>query len=211
VGERVRKPHPTTWLNVGAWQERSVANGPGERFVLWLQGCGRRCPGCFNPEFQPFVRRERVTSEGVAGKVLRTEGIDGVSFTGGEPMMQARGLFELARMVRARGLSVFCYTGFTLEELQGSWNPWVLALLRQVDVLIDGPYEQDQAAALRWRGSRNQRVHFLTDRYRSLVGDAQKPLVEMEFIIGDSSLSMTGGLDEAFVARLQQILREDPR
>ena len=76
-------------LNVGAWQERSVANGPGERFVLWLQGCPLLCPSCFNKELLPFVPRHIVEIEAMADMILAVPGIEGVTYTGGEPTVQA--------------------------------------------------------------------------------------------------------------------------
>lgn len=198
----------TAWLNVAAWQERSVANGPGERFVLWLQGCPFRCPGCFNQDFLPFVKRDRMSVEEVAAKVLALSGIEGVTYSGGEPMAQARGLYYLSRRLRAKGLTVVCYSGYTLEELTIIRNPWVHRLLGCIDMLIDGRYDQTQQANLPWRGSRNQQVHFLTDVYRHLEGQVNQPGGEVEFIIGREGFVSTGIFNQEFVRRLEKILKE---
>ncbi len=101
-------------LNVAHWEPRSVVNGPGERFVLWLQGCPLRCPGCLNPELQPFVPRHRLTIAQVEALVASASGVEGVTFTGGEPLAQAAALAPLAQRLRRRGLTVMAYTGFTL-------------------------------------------------------------------------------------------------
>ena len=92
-------------LNLGAIQERSAVNGPGERFVLWLQGCPLRCPGCCNPEFQPLVPRHLLVVEELAGRILAVPGIEGVTYSGGEPTVQARGLACLSERLRPAGLS----------------------------------------------------------------------------------------------------------
>lgn len=197
-----------TWLNVGAWMERSVANGPGERFVLWLQGCPLRCPGCFNPEFLPFVPRHRLEVGELAGKILAVTGLEGVTYTGGEPMVQARGLALLSQRLRDAGLTVVCYTGYTLEELEARADFWIQRLLLTVDILIDGPFLVEQAASLPWRGSRNQRVHFLTDTYRHLAGWMERRPAEVEFSVGAEGFAATGTWPQEFWQRLQRLLQQ---
>lgn len=155
-------------LNVAASWPRTRALGPGVRSVVWVQGCCFRCPGCIAPEWIPFrlarlVRPEELVEE------LPVEEIDGLTLSGGEPMMQAGGLARLVELARRRnpGLSVICYTGFTLEQLRSDPpGPGVEDLLQVTDVLIDGLYIEALNDGLGLRGSRNQRVHFLTDRLR---------------------------------------------
>ena len=150
-------------LNLARTLPRSAANGPGERFVVWVQGCPLACPGCWNPDTWSFRARAPTTPEALADAVLATDGIDGVTFTGGEPFAQARPLARVARRVRDAGLSVFVFTGYDLDELQGRAQR---ALLDQADVVVAGRYVAAQRrAGLTWRGSANQSVHFLTDRY----------------------------------------------
>ena len=194
-------------LNVGAWQMRSVANGPGERFVLWLQGCPLSCPGCFNVQFQPFVRRHVLSVEEVAEKVLAVTGIEGITYTGGEPMVQAPALAILSQRLREAGLTIVCYTGHTLEALNASKNPWIERFLRRVDVLIDSPYVRDKAANLLWRGSTNQRVHFLTQTYQHLAGRVGQCGAEMELSIDREGFTATGSWPQGFLERLEEVLR----
>jgi len=150
-------------VNVARWLPRSAANGPGERFVLWTQGCALACPGCWNPDTWSFAPRERMTMDAIDALVAETSGIEGVTFTGGEPFAQAAPLAELARRVRRRGLSVFVFTGHTLDEIR---SPAGRALLAEVDVLVSGRFVQERRSVqLAWRGSHNQEVHFLTERY----------------------------------------------
>lgn len=145
------------------------AEGPGRRFAVWVQGCPMRCPGCCNPQMLRFEGGERVAALELAARALSTSGIEGVSLLGGEPFAQAEAAAELAEAVRARGLSVMVYSGFTLAELEdkrGRGEPGVGALLAACDLLVDGRYERDRPERRRrWIGSQNQVMHFLSDRY----------------------------------------------
>ena len=142
--------------------------GPGVRFCVWVQGCPRRCPGCMSPETQPLDGGEWIDEETLVAR-MRPFDFEGLTISGGEPILQSPGLLRLILLLRAeRDAGVILYTGYTLEELKSKGDPDVLALLGQVDALIDGPYIQalDDDGAL--RGSSNQRIHFFTDRYRAL-------------------------------------------
>lgn len=150
-------------LNLANQLHRSAANGPGERFVVWVQGCPLACPGCWNPSTWGFEPRSVVGVEELAEEILAVPDIEGVTFTGGEPFMQARALAMLGRIVREVGLSVFVFTGFELDELVGTARR---ELLEVCDVVVTGRYQQAQRTTdLPWRGSTNQQVRFLTDRY----------------------------------------------
>jgi len=150
-------------LNLAHTIARSAVNGPGERYVLWVQGCPLACEGCWNPDTWPFARRDLREVNDVAEEVLATEGIEGVTFSGGEPFAQARALAALGERVRAAGLSVFVFTGYEPDELT---RPEHRALLAVTDVLVTGRYRaSERCDDLPWRGSRNQRVWFLSTRY----------------------------------------------
>jgi anaerobic ribonucleoside-triphosphate reductase activating protein len=147
------------------------AEGPGRRFALWFQGCPLRCPGCCNPEMLPFEGGERLSLAEVVRQVRQAAGADsveGITQLGGEPLAHAAGAAALAREVRTLGLSVMVFTGYTLEEARALSDPAVADLLAQTDILVDGPYVRElPERERRWIGSANQRVHFLTDRYRA--------------------------------------------
>ena len=147
------------------------AEGPGRRFALWFQGCPLRCPGCCNPEMLPFSGGTPCTLAAVLDQVneaARTQGVEGITLLGGEPLAHAAGAAALARAVRTRGLTVMVFSGYTLAEARRLPDPAVADLLALTDILVDGPYLRDQPEARRrWIGSANQRVHFLTDRYRA--------------------------------------------
>lgn len=132
--------------------------GPGTRAVLWVQGCTLACPGCVVPESWPAGGQATPVAQLVDW--LAALPVEGLTLTGGEPMQQAPALTRLVDETRARrDLGVVLYTGYRYEDLRR--HP----LLERVDLLIDGPYRRDLHADLRWRGSSNQRLVHLTDRY----------------------------------------------
>ncbi len=175
-------------VNLARTLARSAVNGPGERFVVWVQGCQFRCPGCWNPDTWIFESRDLRSTEELAASILATEQIEGVTFTGGEPFAQARALAEVARSVQVAGLSVFVFSGYDLEELT---DPLQHALLEHTDVLVAGRYrEVERSTDLPWRSSTNQTVHFLSDRYSP---DAMSEAPEVEFHLGPrGDLAVTG-------------------
>lgn len=176
-------------LNVAQWVPRSRVNGPGERFVLWLQGCGLACPGCWNPDTWSFAPRHLVPPATVMEWIGATPDIEGVTFSGGEPFAQAPALLPLARSIRERGLSLMIFTGHELSELRGEAHR---ALLGLTDIVVTGRYVESQRdLSLRWRGSRNQEVHFLTPRYAPSLLD--EPAAAVEIVIeSDGSVRLTG-------------------
>jgi len=199
-------PHKAGRLNVAAWQARSVVNGPGERFVLWLQGCPRRCPECINPEFLPITPRNLIAVEQMAARILAVTGIEGVTYSGGEPFLQAAPLAVLSAHLQAQGLGIVCYSGYTLQELQNHPDPGVQALLARLDLLIDGPYIQAQTAPLRWRGSANQQLHYLSPRYAAYANSQPAPAAEIELSLDAKGLAVTGFWPEELLWRLKQVL-----
>lgn len=142
--------------------------------------------------------------------IRRMPRIEGVTYSGGEPMAQPRLLYRLSRMVKSIGLTVVSYSGYTIEELRSSTNPWVHRLLGTLDILIDGRYEENQQSPLPWRGSQNQRVHFLSGAYRDLEAAINHPHREIEFIVGMKQLVTTGIFSEEFVRRLQEVIESKP-
>ncbi len=195
------------YLNIGAFQERSIANGPGERFVLWLQGCVINCPGCINPEFQPLVKKLVLSIDEVFERIIRVKGIEGVTFTGGEPMLQAKALALLSERLKNVGLTIMCYTGYTFQELKSLKNRWIERLLSNLDILIDGPFISEMRAPLLWRGSKNQKVYFLTPVYKHLQEFVDLPLREIELVVSSEGFLTTGlGFDELLI-KLKNMLK----
>jgi anaerobic ribonucleoside-triphosphate reductase activating protein len=161
-------PHTELTMQVAQVVPATEAEGPGVRFAVWFQGCPLRCPGCCNPEFLPFKGGETKTLSEMTAWLDRTPGVEGITLLGGEPFAHAEAGAALASAARDRNLSVMVFSGFTIEQLRANPAPAVANLLAITDILVDGPYLRDQPdTARRWVGSTNQRIHFLTDRYRA--------------------------------------------
>ena len=151
--------------------------GPGQRAVIWVQGCRFACKNCIVPESWDESAGELVSVTEMAAWVLAQPGIEGMTFSGGEPMLQAKALADLIDLVRAKAdMGVVCYTGYRLEQLQQQGTREQQDLLQRIDLLIDGVYIEQQHADLLWRGSANQRLLPMTERYQALIIDqlAQK-------------------------------------
>lgn len=144
---------------------RSRANGPGARFVLWFQGCTLACPGCFNPDTHAAAGGQRHTVDALIDTIAaQGTAIEGVTLSGGEPLQQPEAALALVRAVRARtGLSVLVFSGYTIDEIRDM--PLGPALLAQLDVLVDGRYQAPARLGRGLRGSANQGIHLLSERY----------------------------------------------
>lgn len=139
----------------------SVVDGPGIRSVIFAQGCPRHCPGCHNPEAIDPGGGKIMQEQEIINIVENTKLIKGVTFSGGEPFLQAQAFAQMGKKFKEKGLDIMTYTGYTWEELisLGQTKPEVLDLLRVSDYLVDGPFlESQKDLNLAFRGSRNQRV-----------------------------------------------------
>ena len=138
--------------------------GPGRRYVLWTQGCLRRCSGCITPESRPLDGGVDIDIGALAYDIVSRPNMDGVTVSGGEPFLQAKGVGRLLELVHKERpeMTVIVYTGFSHEELHTLSD--AEALLRQVDVLIDGEYVESLNDGVGIRGSSNQRIIPLTHR-----------------------------------------------
>ena len=183
-------------LNVARVLERTRAEGPGLRFCIWTQGCLRNCPGCCNAAMQPLKARCLVPAQEMASCVVAAverHGLEGVTFLGGEPLLQARGLAVVARAAHRAGLTVMVFTGFTLEECRANPLPGVTELLAETDVLVDGPYLAERPERVRnWIGSANQRFRYFTDAYGPDIETDPAFRGQVEFRIEGDVLRMNG-------------------
>ena len=180
-------------IQLAAFLERSLANGPGLRAVVWLQGCHRRCPGCFNPGMLDFAGGSATTVVAVAERILAVDDIEGVTFSGGEPLEQAAELALLAELLREKGLNVVLFTGYSGAELAALAAPGQRRLLATVDLAVAGAYRQDLPSQRYLCGSDNQEVLFLSERLRRHPDVLNDQNVVGEFIIGaDGQIRVSG-------------------
>ncbi len=137
--------------------EDTMVDGPGFRTSIYCAGCRHRCEGCHNPQSWDFSGGHAMTTDEIM-RIIEADPFANVTFSGGDPMYQPEGFAELARAIRERTRkTIWCYTGFTFEQLLN--NPRQRALLELIDVLVDGPFVKNlRDETLRFRGSRNQRL-----------------------------------------------------
>ena len=142
-------------------QRDSIVDGEGIRTVIWTQGCPHNCPGCHNPETHSVKNGILVDIEDIKKKLVLLEGQNGLTFSGGDPMLQAKECNEIAKFAKAIGLNIWCYTGYTFEELLklSKVKKEIAEFLKNIDVLIDGKFILSQKSYdVTFRGSKNQRI-----------------------------------------------------
>ena len=166
--------------------------------MIWVQGCTLGCPGCFNVPTHPEAGGETITVAGLFERIQALgNSIEGITISGGEPLQQQSGVAALLRRIKAEtSLSVVLFTGFSWLELQkiGAHQPNTapdlpLALLRDVDVLIAGRYDQTRHLAQDLRGSANKTTYFLTNRYTARDMEAIPPAEVVITAEGDVIMS----------------------
>ena len=137
----------------------SIVDGPGFRFTVFTQGCSHHCPGCHNPQTHDTSGGTEHTVEELLERMRSNPLTDGLTLSGGEPFEQPEDCLLLAQGAHESGLNVWSYTGYLFEFLRDQGTEAQKALLRELDVLVDGPFLLEQRTlSLPWRGSRNQRV-----------------------------------------------------
>ena len=145
--------------------EESIVDGPGLRFVVFVQGCPHHCPGCHNPQTHSFTDGYLDEIDHIFAQYQENPLLSGITFSGGEPFCQPEPLAELGRRVHDAGGHVIPYTGYVYEDLlqMAENTPAIRDLLAVTDQLIDGPYiEALRDLTLPFRGSSNQRIITLT-------------------------------------------------
>jgi anaerobic ribonucleoside-triphosphate reductase activating protein len=154
--------------------------GPGNRLVIWTKGCHKHCYKCANPELWDAECAREISVKELAGIVrnihLQTP-IEGLTFTGGDPLEQAEELLDLLAELKEIIPDILVYTGYVYEELKADWSSEMLKRLEQyVSVLIDGPYIDEKNNSCPLRGSDNQNIYIWDERYEAryreyLTGD----------------------------------------
>jgi anaerobic ribonucleoside-triphosphate reductase activating protein len=174
-------------VRVHAIEERSRANGPGARFVVWMQGCTLGCAGCFNRATHDAGAGREVELDAIVAQLAAVRGIEGLTLSGGEPLQQPAAAAAVLAAARARGLSTLVFSGYTLAEIHAL--PGGDAVLAALDVLVDGRYVAGARQSAGLRGSANQRIHLLTSRY-TLAEVEATPVAEIRIApTGDAIVS----------------------
>lgn len=135
----------------------SIVDGPGIRIVVWCQGCRHKCIACHNPQTHDINLGTLYNIDDLKTQIENSNLQSGITLSGGEPFLQSSALLDIVATAKIKGLNIWAYTGFTYEYLLG--NPQMYELLKEVDILVDGKYEEALSDyQLRYKGSSNQRI-----------------------------------------------------
>ena len=137
----------------------SIVDGPGLRLTIFTQGCLHHCPGCHNPQTHDPAGGSWADTDDILAAAAENPLLDGITLSGGDPFLQPVPCLALAKGAHKIGLNVWTYTGYTWEALLEENDAEKLALLKETDVLVDGPFLlAERSLELRFCGSRNQRL-----------------------------------------------------
>lgn len=145
-------------MRINSILKESKANGPGNRAVVWVQGCSKNCEGCFNNQAHDRFNGKEMQVSSILIQ-LNLDEIDGITVSGGEPFEQAEELKELLKIAKVKNLNTLVYSGFTYQELYSKYKD----VLIYCDYLIDGPFMKNIPSKCKWAGSGNQRFLELKD------------------------------------------------
>jgi anaerobic ribonucleoside-triphosphate reductase activating protein len=150
-------------INLHSTIKSSRVNGPGDRFVIWTQGCRKMCKNCYNPETWSHYRNNLIDID-LLVEEIKNSSISGVTISGGDPFEQPEELFYLLGKIKQLDLSdgVIVFSGYTIDEIRVREE--LRKSLDYIDVLIDGLYIDEKRITNGLAGSSNQEFHFLTDK-----------------------------------------------
>ena len=176
--------------------------GPFNRCAIWLQGCDRHCSGCMSVQTQAFDAGCLISVEEIFHELIAISDIEGITISGGEPFLQIDALHELLTVVRHQtNLGVILYSGYYLAELAAMENPKAREIIYGlVDVVIDGSYVEMLNDDKGLRGSTNQNVHFITERYRPFEKVFTKDARKAEIRLNNQELFFVGVPDREMLS-----------
>lgn len=169
--------------------------GPGTRTAIWFQGCKRVCPRCMSPTSRPMNGGRVVEADDLINAIIDVKGdIEGVTISGGEPFLQIDGLYYLLEALRRQtDLGVIIYTGFTIEQLRELESSKIERVLTgMADLIIDGEYVDELNDGVALRGSSNQKLCFLTERYKKEIDSYENNVRNAEVVATDKELFFVG-------------------
>lgn len=184
---------PASLLRVARVLHGTTAEGPGLRTAIWFQGCSIRCRGCINPHLFSAHGGTQLTAASIIGDALAS-GVEGLTLIGGEPFDQPDAGRALAEAAHAQNLGVIAFSGYEYETLRDRDQP-TRAFLAEVDLLVDGPYQDWNTETERALvGSENQRFIHLTDRYQNYRPELARNRIDIR-LRPDGTIEVAGFLD----------------
>jgi len=166
------------YLNIAAICDKlDNGLGPGNRFKIWVQGCSSNCKNCIAPEWREKKEANLIKTEKLASLIVNEfPNIDGITISGGEPMLQAKELSKLIKIIKDKLLNIdfIVYTGYVIDDLT---NRFQKEILENIDLLIDGQYTEEKNDNVGLRGSSNQKYYFLSNKltkYQKQILNAER-------------------------------------
>lgn len=199
-------------LRINHYTEYSKVLGPGNRFVIWLQGCNRKCYHCINPEGQRKDGGILISISELEDMIIKQENIQGITISGGEPFLQFKALRQLVeRIVTGTNLDIMLYSGFKLENLYEEFGHEEMeSFLKYIDIFVDGEYIEELDNGSMYRGSDNQNIYMFTTKYKQYydtICHAKNRDIEFEMTDG-GNIYMTGippkGFYDKFMDKVKQ-------
>ncbi|PVZ68916.1 4Fe-4S single cluster domain-containing protein [Pelagibaculum spongiae] len=188
-----------THFNIAHVESSSHIYGPGNRFVIWLQGCTLACKGCWNTAMWPHKENRLIERSFLLKQIIKEKNIEGITFLGGEPLQQCENVRWLISKIKMHNLSAMLYTGYEWSEIKANQNH--LDVCNSTDILITGRFLQNERNTnLLWRGSDNQIVNFISNKYSSLK---LKEVNQVEITIEeDGALKIYGYPDQLLLDQI---------
>lgn len=184
------------YLNINMIRDCTEAEGPGKRFCIWLQGCNLGCKNCINEQMLKFEVKNIISIKNLQKYILESKekyDLEGVTFLGGEPFLQANGLKYIAEFCQNIELSVMSFSGFKYEKLKQNIVDGSNELLAYLDILIDGPYiESFRDSSRNWVGSTNQTFYYLSNKYDKRIETDKKYKNKIEINLNKNIISING-------------------
>ena len=150
-------------MKMAGFYDESISNGLGWRAVLFVSGCPHNCPGCHNKIAQDYNYGEEFDDKKILARIKENSILNGITISGGEPLCKeniatVNKFIEDVKKERPE-LDVWCYSGYTLEQLQERNDEVTNETLKKIDVLVDGRFvEARKNPEIKFRGSDNQRL-----------------------------------------------------
>lgn len=150
-------------MNMAGFYDESISNGLGWRAVLFVSGCPHNCPGCHNKVAQDYNYGKKFNKQEIIDRIMDNSILKGITISGGEPLCKENipEVLDFIKEVKAKrpNFNIWCYTGYTLEQLEQRNDETTNKCLSEIDVLVDGRFvEARKDPNLRFRGSSNQRI-----------------------------------------------------
>lgn len=186
--------------------------GPGNRSVIWFQGCQRRCKGCMSESTRPIDGGKEVPVDLVLEEVKKLNDIEGITISGGEPFLQINALYSILKNLReTTKLGVIIYTGYTMEQLHTMQDIKVDSILTgYADLIIDGEYIDELNDGKSLKGSSNQKLNFITERYKKFLPIYEEKKRNIEIYATSRDLFIVGVPEKGKLEELRKSSEELP-